>query len=105
MKTIATVFVPANLTHVFQPLDLAINGGAKSFLKIKFCECYSKEIVKAFDKGQDIHEVKVNTMLTVMKPIHAQWIIGLYNRLRNDVEFDREKFQRSGNYFDNQTRN
>ena len=96
MKTIATVFVPANLTHVFQPLDLAINGGAKSFLKIKFCECYSKEIVKAFDKGQDIHEVKVNTMLTVMKPIHAQWIIGLYNRLRNDVELTEKSFKEVG---------
>ena len=33
-----TVFVPANLTHVFQPLDLAINGVAKSFLKSKFIE-------------------------------------------------------------------
>ena len=33
-----TVFVPANLTHVFQPLDLAINGAAKLFLKSKFSE-------------------------------------------------------------------
>ena len=28
-----TVFVPANLAHIFQPLDFAINGVAKSFLK------------------------------------------------------------------------
>ena len=33
-----TVFVPANLTHVFQPLDLAINGAAKLFLKSKLSE-------------------------------------------------------------------
>ena len=33
-----TVFVPANLTHVFQPLDLAISGAAKLFLKSKFSE-------------------------------------------------------------------
>ena len=70
-----TVYVPENLTHVFQPLDLAINGVAKSFLKSKFSEWYSKEIAKAFDKGQDIHEVKFHTTLTGMKPIHAQWII------------------------------
>ena len=50
-----TVFVPANLTHVFQPLDLAINGAAKLFLKSKFSEWYSREISKALDKGQDIH--------------------------------------------------
>ena len=52
--------------------------------------------MKAFDKGQDIHEVKVNTMLTVMKPIHAQWIIGLYNRLRNDVELTEKSFKEVG---------
>ena len=70
-----TVYVPENLTHVFQPLHLAINDVAKSFLKSKFSEWYSKEIAKALDKRQDIHEVKVDTTLTGMKPIHAQRII------------------------------
>ena len=46
-----TVFVPVNLTHVFQSLDLAINGVAKSFLKSKFSVWYLKEIAKALDKG------------------------------------------------------
>ena len=67
-----TVFVPANLTHLFQPLDLAINGVAKSFLKSMFSEWYSKEIAKALDKGQDIYEVGFDTTLTLIKPIHAQ---------------------------------
>ena len=31
-----SIFVPPNLTHMFQPLDLSINGVAKSFLKSKF---------------------------------------------------------------------
>ena len=91
-----TVFVPENFTHAFQPLDLAINNVAKSFLKSKFSEWYSKEIAKALDKGQDIHEVKVDTTLTVMKPIHAQWIIGLYDRLRNDVELTKKSFKEAG---------
>ena len=58
--------VLVKITHVFQPLDLAINSVPKSFLKSKFSEWYSKEIVKALDMGQDIHEVKVETTLTVM---------------------------------------
>ena len=91
-----TVFVSANLTHVFQPSDLAINGVAKSFLKSKFSEWYSKEIEKALDKGQDIHEVKVDTTLTVMKSIHAQWIIGPYDRLRNDFELTKKSFKEAG---------
>ena len=92
-----TAFVPANLIHLFQPLDLAINGVAKSFLKSKFSEWSSKKIAKALDKdkGQNIHEVKVDTTLTIMKPIHAQWIISLYDSLRNDVELTKKSFKES----------
>ena len=76
-----TVFVPAN------------NGVAKSSLKSKFIGWYSKEIAKALDMGQDIHEVKVDTTLTVMKPTHAQWIIALYDCLKNDVELTKKSFK------------
>ena len=75
---------------------LAIKGVAKSFLKSKFSEWYSKKIAKAFDKGQDIHEIKVNTTLSIMKPIHAQWIVRLYDCLRNDVELTRKSFKEAG---------
>ena len=52
--------------------------------------------MKALDKGQDIQEVKVDTTLTVMKPILAQWIIGLFDRLRNDVELTKKNFKEVG---------
>ena len=91
-----TVFVPPNLTHVFQPLDLAINNVAKSFLKNKFSEWYSQEITQALEKGQDIHDVKIETTLTVMKPIHAKWVIGLYDRLRNDTDLIKKSFVEAG---------
>ena len=37
------VFVPANMTSHFQPLDLTINGIAKTFLKDKFGEWYAAQ--------------------------------------------------------------
>ena len=52
--------------------------------------------MKALDKGQDIQEVKVDTTLNVMKPILAQWIIGLFDRLRNDVELTKKNFKEVG---------
>ena len=30
-----------------------------------------------------------------MKPIHAQWIISLYDSLRNDVELTKKSFKES----------
>ena len=50
-----TAFVPANLTHVFQLLDWAINSVAKSS---------KSQQNQKLNKGHDIHEVKVDTTLT-----------------------------------------
>ena len=35
--------VPANMTNLFQPLDLTVNGTTKAFLKKKLTECYSSK--------------------------------------------------------------
>ena len=40
---IAICQVPANMTHLFQPLDLTINGSAKVFLKAKFTKWLSQQ--------------------------------------------------------------
>ena len=31
-----------------------------------------------------------------MKPIHAQWIVGLYDRFRNVVEWTKKSFKEAG---------
>ena len=38
------VRVPANLTNLFQPLDLTVNDAAKAFMKQLFTEWNSQEI-------------------------------------------------------------
>ena len=75
------VFVRANISNYFQPLDLTVNGPAKPFLKGKFQEWYAREIAKQVDKGIDVYSIDVSTKLTVMKPIHAHWLVGLYDHL------------------------
>ena len=37
-SNIKLTMVPANMTNLFQPLDLTVNGSAKAFLKKKFTE-------------------------------------------------------------------
>ena len=47
-----TVFVPANLAHAFQPLDLASNGVAKSSLKVSLVGGTQRKLQKPLTWGR-----------------------------------------------------
>ena len=44
--------VPANMTNLYQPLDLTVNGYAKSFTKRMFTEWFASEIFKVPEIGK-----------------------------------------------------
>ena len=90
------VYVPNNLTHEFQPLDLKVSGSAKVFLSGMFQEWYVKEITKQFEDGTDVYSVNVNLNLSMMKQLHAQWVIGLYDDMQNRPNFIRKGFELAG---------
>ena len=78
-----TVFVPANLTHVFQPLDLAINGVAKSFLKSTFSEWYSKKLQKPLTRGKIWSQIWYHADPNKAYPCSV----------RNNVELNKKSFK------------
>ena len=81
-QTYAYVQVPPNLTHIFQPLDLNVNAFAKLFLKSRFQEWYAKEVTNGLDKRENVHQIDIDTKLSKMTPIHARWLISLYDKLQ-----------------------
>ena len=93
---ISHVFVPANMTRYFQPLDLTVNGPTKIFLKKKFEIWYAKEGTKQLDKGANIYEIDVKMQLGILKPIHARWLISIYDYLRSQQEMIRKGFDMAG---------
>ena len=78
---IKVVYVPANMTHFFQPLDLTVNGSAKNFMKKKFVTWYAKEVKKQMEAGVSVDSIEVNLKLASLKAIHANWLIELFNFL------------------------
>ena len=86
------VFVPANMTHHFQPLDLTINGVAKKFLTTKFKEWYAKEITQQINAGVDVYSIEIKTTLSVLKAVHARSLIGLYDHFRNQSDLIQKGF-------------
>lgn len=76
---IELVTVPANMTHFFQPLDLTVNGAAKHFMKKQFAVYYANAVKHQLDSGKEVEDINVDLRLTVIKPLHAQWLVNMYN--------------------------
>ena len=77
--SIELVPVPANMTHFFQPLDLTVNRAAKNFIKKEFVSYYSGAIQQGLNEGKALEDIQVDVRLTVIKPLHAQWLVDVYN--------------------------
>ena len=76
---IEVVSVPANMTHFFQPLDF--NREAKKFMKDQFTAWYSAQIHTQLDSGVPLDDVDVDMRFSVLKPIHATWLVSMFNHL------------------------
>ena len=69
------VKVPANITDIFQLLDLTINRSAKFYMKKKCMEWYSLEVMKKVDSGKNEEEIEVKLLLSKLIALHATWLI------------------------------
>ena len=78
--------VPANMTHFFQPLDLTVNGSAKKFIRKQFTEYYAAAVKEQIDSGKQLDDIEVDFHLSIMKPLHATWLIALYNYMTTSNE-------------------
>ena len=85
-SNIITITVPANLTYLFQPLDVqgGPNGYVKHLMKNKFCDWYARQITQEMDKGTDLEEIEVPLKLSIIKPLHAKWFIEMYNHMTSE---------------------
>ena len=56
-------------------------------MKDKFATCYSEDVQKQINPGNgDANgEVNVDLRLTALKPLHASWLVDLYNHLSSDI--------------------
>ena len=69
------------MTNLFQLLDLTANGAAKAFMKRHFTEWYSQKIWKELESRKELNDIDIKLTLTILKPLHASWLINLHNYL------------------------
>ena len=78
---VVLVPVPANMTHIFQPLDLTVNASAKTFLRSCFAEYYAAAVKEQLGSGKQLEEIEVHFRSSTVKPLHRRWLIALYKYL------------------------
>ena len=78
------VLVPANMTQLFQPLDLTVNKHCKSFLKRLFSTWFSQQIGSQLSIGKKVDKVDIKFTLTTIKPLHAKWLVEFFNEMTSE---------------------
>ena len=95
-EQVKDVILANNCVYVFdhfQPLDLNVNGQAKQFHKLKFESWYADQVTKEIEKGTNVYPVNIKTKLSVVKPLHARWLISFYDHIQNNCEMIIKAFQ------------
>ena len=92
------VRIPANMTHIFQAWDLTVNGHFKQYMKEKFSTWYSEQISLALENGKKLENINISFKVTVLKPLHAQWLVEFYNLITSweKKEIITRGFERAG---------
>ena len=75
------VRVPVNMTHIFQPLDLTVNGHFKQYMKEKFSIWYSEQISLTLENAEKLENINISFKITVLKPLHAKWLVEFYDHI------------------------
>ena len=76
--------IPPNMTHVFQTLDLTVNKFAKDFMKGMFSTWFSRQLSLGLENGVELDDIEVDYRLSFLKPLHAKWLVELYNHMSTD---------------------
>ena len=82
---IIVIHVPNNHTNLFQPLDISVNKSAKCSIADKFQNRYA-EVFQQLNTGVTAHDFKVVVKLSIMKPLHAKWVIEMYHDLKRSKQ-------------------
>ena len=62
-------------------MDLSVNKSVKEFMRSKFKEWYAAQVLKQLDEGAD-NIAPVDLKLSTLKLLGAQWLISMYDYLK-----------------------
>lgn len=91
------VLIPKTCTDRLQPMDLSVNKPFKDRLKQSFQTWYASQIQQQVKQKPDSASLSpVDVCLTIMKPLHAQWLIEAFRCIESNPETITNGFKAAG---------
>ena len=78
--------VRPSMIKFYQRLDLTLNGFSKLFMAGKFNDWDAGQVCAQLDKGVIINEIDIKLRLSLMKPLHAGWLVNFYNHITSGAK-------------------
>lgn len=73
------------MTNLVQPQDFMLNKSAKDFTKQKFVNQFQDELIKVWERRQNLDDIEIQYQLSVLKALCDRWLIDLYNYMTTEV--------------------
>ena len=68
-KNILFVKVPNNMMHLWQPLDISVNGWVKRWMRKRFEDMYAEQIRTGLDNSLQLESIEVKVTFILMKHV------------------------------------
>ena len=97
-KDIHVVLLPPNTTDLLQPMDLSVNKPAKDFLKRRFKEWYSGEVMKQLDgkENETVDLEPINLGLPIPRELGSKWLVEMAEYFEENPQIIVNGFIRAG---------
>ena len=56
------------------------------FMKNEFAKWYMQQVDNALKVGTKLEDIKIEFHLSVIKPLHAKWLVECYNHIFSGME-------------------
>ena len=85
-----------NMTHVFQPLDLTVNRSCKAHIRKSTHQWVTNEVQKQLESGKQPENVKTDTKLSIVNPLHAKCVTSFYDSMQTNKSIVTKGWDRAG---------
>ena len=98
-NNIHVCLLPPNTTDTLQPMDISVNKPAKDYLKRRFEQWYSDEVMKQLTGEADIESIEIEPIdlrLAAVKEMTAKWLVDMAKYISDNPHITVSGFLCSG---------